>query len=85
MPERCSGLTLNSPCPFCLAVFMEQLTTLSVELGDKDSAARSLAALKSELAEEKAQAEAEAEAETLARAVRDVKKTTDKFAAHVRD
>jgi hypothetical protein len=62
---------------------MEQLTTLSVELGDKDSAARSLAALKSELAEEKAQAEAEAE--TLARAVRDVKKTTDKFAAHVRD
>jgi hypothetical protein len=83
MPERCSGLTLNSPCPFCLAVFMEQLTTLSVELGDKDSAARSLAALKSELAEEKAQAEAEAE--TLARAVRDVKKTADKFAAHVRD
>jgi hypothetical protein len=44
---------------------MEQLMTLSVELGDKDSAARSLAALKSELAEEKAQAEAE----TLARAV----------------
>jgi hypothetical protein len=33
---------------------MEQLTTLGVDLGDKDSAARYLASLKSELADEKA-------------------------------
>jgi ribosome-associated toxin RatA of RatAB toxin-antitoxin module len=32
---------------------MEQLTTLGIELGDQDSTAKSLAALKSELAEEK--------------------------------
>jgi hypothetical protein len=41
---------------------MEQLTTLGVEPGDKDLAARYLASLKAELAEEKAaweQAQAE--------------------------
>lgn len=32
---------------------MEQLATLGVELGDQDSAAKSLTALKNELAEEK--------------------------------
>jgi hypothetical protein len=53
---------LKFPSPFCLAVFREQLTTLGVEPGDKDLAARYLASLKAELAEEKAaweQAQAE--------------------------
>jgi hypothetical protein len=54
MPERCSELTLNSPPPFCLAVFMKQLTTPGVDPGDKDSTARYLASLKPELADEKA-------------------------------
>jgi hypothetical protein len=44
---------LKFPSPFSLAVFMEQLMTLGVEPGDKDSAARYLASLKSELANEK--------------------------------
>jgi hypothetical protein len=35
-------------------VFMEQLTTLSVEPRDKDSASRYIASLKSELADGKA-------------------------------
>jgi hypothetical protein len=44
---------LKFPSPFCLAVFMGQLTTLDVHPGDKDSATRYLASLKSELANEK--------------------------------
>jgi hypothetical protein len=53
MPERCSGLALNSSPTFCLVVFMEQLTSLGVDPGDKDSAARYLASLKFERADEK--------------------------------
>jgi predicted nucleic acid-binding Zn-ribbon protein len=84
MPERCSGLTLNPPPPFCLAVFMEQLTTLDVDPRDKDSAERYLASLKSELADEKAaQKEAKDEVQTLARACADLKKMIDKFTAQV--
>jgi predicted nucleic acid-binding Zn-ribbon protein len=75
---------LKFPHPFCLAVFMEQLTTLSVEPGDKDSAARYLAFLKAELEEEKAVLEeAQAKVQTLTLAVGNLKKTTNKFAAQV--
>jgi hypothetical protein len=66
MLELCSRLSLNSSPPFCLAVFMEQLTTLGVEPGDKELATRYLASLKSELTEEKtAWEKAEAEVGTL--------------------
>jgi hypothetical protein len=44
---------LKFPSPFCLTVFMGQLTTLGVHPGDKDSATRYLASLKSELVNEK--------------------------------
>jgi septal ring factor EnvC (AmiA/AmiB activator) len=84
MLERCFGLTLNSSPPFCLTVFMEQLTTLSVKPGDKDSAIKYLASLKSELADEKvARKEAKDEVQALARAVANLKKTPDKFTAQV--
>jgi hypothetical protein len=84
MPERCSGLTLNSPPPFCLAVFMEQLMTISIDPGEKDSAIRYLASLKFELADEKVvRKEAKDEVQTLARACADLKKITDKFHAQV--
>jgi predicted nucleic acid-binding Zn-ribbon protein len=84
MFERCSGLTLNSPPTFCLAVFMEQLTTLNVDLGDKDSTTRYLASLKSKLADEKAaRKEAKDEVQTLARACANLKKTADKFTTQV--
>jgi signal transduction histidine kinase len=63
---------------------MEQLTTLNAEPEDHDSVAKSLAALKLELAEEKATREkAQAEAETLARVVEDLKKLVGRFAAQV--
>jgi hypothetical protein len=75
---------LKFPSPFCLAVFMEQLMTLGVELGDKDSASRYLASLKSELVNEKTvRQEAQVQVQTLARAVVDLKKTTDKFVAQI--
>jgi chromosome segregation ATPase len=65
---------------------MEQLMALGIEIGDLDSTAKSLAALKTELAEEKvARVKAEVEAETLARAVEDLKKMTDRFAAQIPD
>jgi chromosome segregation ATPase len=65
---------------------MEQLMALGIEIGDLDSTAKSLAALKTELAEEKvARVKAEVEAETLARAVEDLKKMTDRFAARIPD
>jgi chromosome segregation ATPase len=63
---------------------MEHLMALSIEPGDHDSASKSLAALKSELAEEKvAQEKAQAKVETLARTVGDLKKTTDGLTAEV--
>jgi hypothetical protein len=61
---------------------MAQHTTLGIELGNQDSAAKSFAALKNELAKEKAAREkAQADAETLAWAVTDLKKALDQFAA----
>jgi flagellar hook-length control protein FliK len=59
---------------------MEQLTTLGVHPGDKDSAY----ILKSKLADEKAaQKAAKDEAQTLARACANLKKTADKFTVQV--
>jgi hypothetical protein len=49
MPEEYSRLTL----PPHATIFMEQHTTLGVEIGNQDSVAKSLATLKSEVAEEK--------------------------------
>jgi hypothetical protein len=78
MPEWCSGLTLNPPPSFCLIVFKEQLTTLSIEPGDKDLVVRYLASLKSKLADEKAaRKEAQVEVQALARVVANLKKTAD--------
>jgi hypothetical protein len=58
--------------------------TLDVELGDQDSATKSLAAQKSELAKEKAAREkAQVEAKTLARAVDDLWKMTNRFTTQV--
>jgi hypothetical protein len=58
--------------------FMEQLLALGIKLGDYDSAARSLATLKTELAEEKVMREkAQVENDTLACAVDDLKKLVD--------
>jgi hypothetical protein len=63
---------------------MEQLMALGVEPGDKDSAARYLASLKSELADEKAVwKEAKVEVQALARVVVDMKKMTDKFTVQI--
>jgi predicted nucleic acid-binding Zn-ribbon protein len=63
---------------------MEQLTALSVDPGDKDLAASYLASLKSKLVHEKAaRKQAQDEVETLSRAVGDLKKMADKFAAQV--
>jgi hypothetical protein len=71
-------LKLPPPPPLCLAVFMEQLTSLGIDPGDKDSAARYLAFLKSELADEKAvRKEDKDELQTLAWACDDLKKTTE--------
>jgi chromosome segregation ATPase len=59
---------------------------LGVEPGDQDSAVKSLAALKAELAQEKAaRGKAQAENETLTRAVDDLKKSTDRFATQIPD
>jgi hypothetical protein len=58
--------------------------TLGVDPGDKDSATRYLASLKSKLVNEKvARKEAKDEVLTLARACADLKKTVDKFTAQV--
>jgi hypothetical protein len=63
---------------------MEHLMTLGVDPRDKDSIARYLASLKSELADEKAaQKEAKDEVQILARTCVDLKKTTDKFTTQV--
>jgi predicted nucleic acid-binding Zn-ribbon protein len=84
MLKRCSGLTLNYPPLFYLAVFIEQLTTPDVDPGEKDLAAKYHASLKSELTDEKAaRKEAKDEVQTLARACADLKKMADKFTAQV--
>jgi chromosome segregation ATPase len=65
---------------------MEQLLALDVKPGDQDSAIRSLAALKIELAEERAVREkAQAKNETLTHAIDDLKKSVDRFAAQIPD
>jgi predicted HAD superfamily Cof-like phosphohydrolase len=56
----------------------------SVEPGDQDSAAKSLATLKAEVAVEKTAREtAQVEAETLTQEVEEFKKIVDQFAAQV--
>jgi hypothetical protein len=68
----------------CFAVFMEQFMTLGVEPCNQDLAAKSLAALMAELAEEKAaQEKGQAKNETLAWAVEDLKQTTERFVAQI--
>jgi chromosome segregation ATPase len=63
---------------------MEQLMALGIEPGEQDSADKSLAALKSELVEEKAaRAKAQTEVETLALAVEDLKKIADRFVTQI--
>jgi chromosome segregation ATPase len=65
---------------------MEQLLALSVKPGDQDSAAKSLVALKTKLAEEKdAREKVQSENETLAPVVDDLKKSADRFAAQIPD
>jgi chromosome segregation ATPase len=57
---------------------------LGIKPSDQDSAARSLTALKTEMAEEKATWEkAQAENETLVLAVDDLKKLVDRFATQI--
>jgi peptidoglycan hydrolase CwlO-like protein len=80
MPEYNSELTLS----LFAAALMEQFASLGVEPGDKDSAIKSIATLKNELAEEKlAQEKAQAGTDTLSRAVEEMKKAADQLAAHV--
>jgi phage-related tail protein len=63
---------------------MEQLMALNIMPRDLDSAAKSLTTLKAELVEAKTiYKKAQVEAETLARAVKELKKTTDQFLAQV--
>jgi chromosome segregation ATPase len=63
---------------------MKQLMTLGIEPGVQNSAAKSLTTLKSEIAEETTTWEkAQAEVDTLTRAVGDLKKMTNKFAAQI--
>jgi uncharacterized phage infection (PIP) family protein YhgE len=63
---------------------MEQLMALDVMPRDLDLAAKSLAALKAELVEAKTICKkAQVEAETLARVVKELKKTADQFLAQV--
>jgi chromosome segregation ATPase len=65
---------------------MEHLLALDVKPGDQDSAIRSLAALKTELAEERAVREkAQAKNETLTHVIDDLKKSMDRFAAQIPD
>jgi hypothetical protein len=69
---------------FVFVVFMEQLMALGIEPGEQDSADKSLAALKSELVEEKAaRVKAQTEVETLALAVEDLKKIADRFVTQI--
>jgi predicted nucleic acid-binding Zn-ribbon protein len=61
---------------------MEELMTLGIDPGDKDSTVRYLASLKSELVDEKAaEKEAKDEVRTLAWTCANLKKMVDKFTA----
>jgi hypothetical protein len=63
---------------------MAQLIALSVGLGNQDSAAKSFATRKNQLAEEKtAREKAQANVDTLAWAAEELKNTTDRFTAQV--
>jgi seryl-tRNA synthetase len=63
---------------------MEQLVALDIEHRDQDSAVKSLATLKNELAEKKlTQEKAQIDAETLTRVVEELKKTTDQVVVWV--
>jgi predicted nucleic acid-binding Zn-ribbon protein len=63
---------------------MEQLVALGIESGDHDSTAKSLAALKNELAEEKlAREKAQTNVETVSWAVEDLKKMADQFTTQI--
>jgi hypothetical protein len=71
-----------TPCYF--SAYKEQLMALGIVPGVQDSAARAFADLKAELVREKAAQEtAWVEIDTLTRAVKDLKITTDKFAAQI--
>jgi septal ring factor EnvC (AmiA/AmiB activator) len=63
---------------------MEQLAALDVKPGDQDSAAKSLSTLKNELAREQlTQEKAQTNTKTLTRAVKEMKKSVDQFAAQI--
>jgi hypothetical protein len=63
---------------------MEQLVELGIEPGDHDSAAKSLAALKNELVEEKFTHEkSQTNVEALTRAVEELKRTIDQLTSWV--
>jgi predicted RNase H-like nuclease (RuvC/YqgF family) len=63
---------------------MEQLVALGIEPGDHDSAAKSLAALKNELVEEKFTCEkSQTNVEALTRAVEELKRTIDQLTSWV--
>jgi peptidoglycan hydrolase CwlO-like protein len=80
MLEYNSELTLS----FFAAALLDQLAALNVEPGDQDSAAKSLANLKNELAKKRlAQEKAQADVESLSRVVEDIKKTADQLVAHI--
>jgi peptidoglycan hydrolase CwlO-like protein len=80
MLEYNSELTLS----FFAAALLDQLAALDVEPGDQDSAAKSLANLKNELAKKRlAQEKAQADVESLSRVVEDIKKIADQLVAHI--
>jgi peptidoglycan hydrolase CwlO-like protein len=63
---------------------MDQLMALGTILGDSDSATKAFASLKIELEKEKAaQKAAQTEVDTLTQVVKDLKISTDKFAAQI--
>jgi aminoglycoside N3'-acetyltransferase len=79
MFERNSELTITH-----FAVYKKQLMALGIVPDDLDLAAEAFAELKAELEKEKATRETtQIEVDTLIRAVRDLKISTDKFAAQI--
>jgi chromosome segregation ATPase len=71
----------SSP-PF--TVFVEQLIALGIVPGDQDSTTKAFADLKVELEKEKAARDiAQIEVDTLTRAIKDLKISTDNFAAQI--